>query len=106
MFVFVRENFDIYFDNFLWDYFRMKEKLRCLYGIIKNSSDWFSMVIIFKNSYGEFIRISKIRGINRGFDFEEEVLFYLGFSIVGLIVYNVKLKCYEGFNFEKFIYSD
>lgn len=97
MFVFIRENFDFWFDNFLWDYIKMKEKLRCLYGIIINSSDGFSMIIIFDNKYGEFIRISKIRGINIGFDFEEEVFFYLGFSIVGLIVYNVKLKCYEVF---------
>lgn len=104
--VFVRENPDTHFDNSLWDHSRTKEKLRRLYGTIKNSSDWSSTVIIFKNSYGEPIRISKIRGTNRGFDFEEEVSFYLGFSIAGPIAYNVKLKRYEGSNPEKFTYSD
>lgn len=73
-----------------------------MYGKIIISSDGFSIIIVFDNKYGEFIRISKIRGINKGYEFEEEVLFYLGFSIVGLIVYNVKLKCYEKFYEERF----
>lgn len=75
-----------------------------MYGKIIISSDGFSIIIVFENKYGEFIRISKIRGINKGYDFEEEVFFYLGFSIVGLIVYNVKLKCYERFNIKGFRY--
>lgn len=52
------------------------------------------MVIVYcmwDNKDSEFIKISKIRGVNIRFLWNDRVFFYLGFSIVGLIVYNVKL---------------
>lgn len=66
-----------------------------MYGKITTSSDGSSTIIVFENKYGEPIRISKIRGTNKGYDSEEEVSFYLGFSIAGPIAYNVKLKRHE-----------
>lgn len=93
--VFVRENPDSQFDNSLWDHTKTEEKLKRLYGKITTSSDGSSTIIVFENKYGEPIRISKIRGTNKGYDSEEEVSFYLGFSIAGPIAYNVKLKRHE-----------
>uniref|UniRef100_A0A8W8L374 Uncharacterized protein n=1 Tax=Magallana gigas TaxID=29159 RepID=A0A8W8L374_MAGGI len=64
--VFVRENPDSQFDNSLWDHARTEEKLKRLYGKITTSSDGSSTIIVFDNKYGEPIRISKIRGTNKG----------------------------------------
>lgn len=99
--VFVRENPDSQFDNSLWDHARTEEKLKRLYGKITTSSDGSSTIIVFDNKYGEPIRISKIRGTNKGYESEEEVSFYLGFSIAGPIAYNVKLKRHEKFYEER-----
>ncbi|XP_061184865.1 sterile alpha motif domain-containing protein 9-like [Saccostrea echinata] len=93
--VFVRENPDSQFDNSLWDHYKTKEKLRRLHGTTTFSSDGSSPYIVFENKHGEPIRISKIRGTNKGFVSEEKVLFYLGFSIAGPIAYNVKPARYE-----------
>lgn len=46
---------------------------------------------MWDNKDSEFIKISKIRGVNIRFWWNDRVFFYLGFSIVGLIVYNIKL---------------
>ncbi|XP_056005998.1 sterile alpha motif domain-containing protein 9-like isoform X2 [Ostrea edulis] len=93
--IFVRENPDSQFDNSLWGHIKTKEKLRRLCGTTTTSSDGSSTYIVFKNKHGEPIRISKIRGTNKGYESEEEVSFYLGFSIAGPIAYNVKLMRYE-----------
>lgn len=93
--VFVRVSPDSQFDNSLWDHHNTKEKLRCLHGTITTVSDGSSNIIVFNHKHGEPIKISKIRGTNKGFVSEEEVSFYLGFSIAGPIAYNVKLRRHE-----------
>lgn len=75
-----------------WDDKKIKEKLRCLSGKIEIKGYGFSFIVVDGNYNVNFIKISKIRGLIIRFCFDEEVIFYLGFSIVGLIVYNVKLK--------------
>lgn len=104
--VFVRENPDSQFDNSLWDHAKTEEKLKRLYGRITTSSDGSSTIIVFDNKHGEPIRISKIRGTNKGYDSEEEVSFYLGFSIAGPIAYNVKLKRHESFYMKRSRYQE
>lgn len=91
--MFGKKGVNFQFDNFLWEDNMIKDRLRCLYGIIEISEDGRRIIVycIWDNKDSEFIKISNIRGLIFRFLLKERVLFYLGFSIVGLIVYNIKL---------------
>lgn len=75
-----------------WDDKKTKEKLRRLSGKIETKGYGSSSIVVDGNHNANPIKISKIRGPTTGFRSDEEVTFYLGFSIAGPIAYNVKLK--------------
>ncbi|CAC5362443.1 SAMD9 [Mytilus coruscus] len=73
----------------IWKRSQIRNTLKRLCGRIRNK-DGRTCVVIRNKKSGTEIEINKIRGGN--ISSEEDVYFYLGFSIAGLMAYNVQAK--------------
>lgn len=93
--------FDIFFreqseyDNAIWATKKVKNKLKRSKGHLKVCKGKCHIRVINQKCPEQFIEIRKIRSGKKEFLSEEEVYFYLGFSIAGPIAYDVKPARHE-----------
>lgn len=97
--IFFREEPESEFDNTDTS-LKMKNKLKLLTGQLKITKGkcFIRMQNEKSDDNDRFIEIRKIRSYRKEFVSEEEVNFYLGFSIAGPIAYNVQPTRYEAEN--------
>ena len=91
--LFFRDHAESQFDNAMWKNFGDKYNLKRLKGFLK-FNEGKSCIRLFNEKSTSFPHI-EIRTGKEEFLSEEEVYFYLGFSIAGPIAYNVKPTRHE-----------
>lgn len=105
--IFFREEAEAQFDTEMWENFGYRHDLKLHTGFLK--FDEGKPCIRLKNDKSTLhphIEIRKFRtGKKEDFLFEEEVHFYLGFSIAGPIAYNVKPARHMDFHLKQFMRS-
>lgn len=93
--IFFREQPESEYDNAIWANQKVKNKLKRSKGHLKFCKGKCHIRMINQKSPDRFIEIRKIRSGKKEFLTEEEVYFYLGFSIAGPIAYDVKPARHE-----------
>ena len=93
--IFFREQPESEYDNAIWANQKIKNKLKRSKGHLKFCKGKCHICMINQKSPERFIEIRKIRSGKKEFLSEEEVYFYLGFSIAGPIAYDVKPARHE-----------
>lgn len=94
--IFFKDNAESQFNNAMWENFGEKHNLKRLKGYLKFYEGKYGIRFINeKSTSSEHIDIRKIRTGKKEFLSEEEVYFFLGFSIGGPIAYNVKPTRHE-----------
>lgn len=94
--LFFREEAESQFDNAMWENFGDKYNLKRLKGFLKfNEGKSCIRLLNEKSTSIPHIEIRKIRTGKKEFLSDEDVYFYLGFSIAGPIAYNVKPTRHE-----------